>query len=148
MNEKRHKFAGAHHSQLGFLVSGGWQSSTTEITTDGMTFNAYTPLPLALLDHCLVALDRDDGEFFLAGGRTEYDAHNGTYIHRDNHWDNVHDMPTRRYGKKSYLKKSLYVYIGWIELQACHVAPSGIVLREECRGLLLWVGMVAGIWTP
>ena len=104
MNEERELLAGAHHSQLGFLVSGGYglysRLSTTEITTDGMTFTAYTPLPIGLESHCMVALDGDDGEFFLAGGYS-FDYNRRSFIHRGNRWDEVAPMPTTRYGKKS-----------------------------------------------
>ena len=103
MNEARAFAAGAHHPQLGFLVSGGFDGglkSTTEISMDGRTFSAYTPLPIRLYRHCLVVLDRDDGEFFLAGGYTGPSSRRA-FIHRGGQWDEVEPMPTGRGGKKS-----------------------------------------------
>ena len=107
MNEVRGGASVAHHPQLGLLVSGGWNDScpcdlsSTELWTDGpTTFSAFTPLPIALSSHCVVALDRDDGEFFLAGGYS-FDYNRRSFIHRGNWWDEVAPMPTERYGKKS-----------------------------------------------
>ena len=63
MTEVRHRTAGARHESLGFLVSGGWDGSTrlssSELSTDGATWSAYTPLPIGLDLHCMVSLDRD-----------------------------------------------------------------------------------------
>ena len=105
MNEARSSAAGAHHPQLGFLVSGGYNDgsskSTTEISSDGRTFSAYTPLPIELWGHCMVALDRDDGEFFLAGGWDGYYSSNRAFIHRGGQWDQVKWMWASRYRKKS-----------------------------------------------
>ena len=112
MNEARAFAAGAHHPQLGFLVSGGYDgysslpSSTSEISTDGMTFSTFTPLPIAVYRHCMVALDRDDGEFFLAGGSTGPSSRRA-FIHRRSHWDEVEPMQTGREGKKSNLKMQI-----------------------------------------
>jgi len=118
MNEPRANAAGAHHPQVGFLVSGGWNGSSsqdpsgsslssTEVSTDGRTFSAYTPLPIGLQGHCMVALDGDDGEFFLAGGwvgagaspsHGEDDHSARAFIHRESQWDEVEQMPTARSG--------------------------------------------------
>ena len=108
MNEARAFAAGAHHPQLGFLVSGGFDGnqlkSTSEISTDGRTFSAYTPLPSKLYRHCLVALDRDDGEFFLAGGYTGASSRSA-FIHRGRgKWEPVASIPTARGGKRSNQK--------------------------------------------
>ena len=117
MNEARAFAAGAHHLQLGFLVSGGFDGSasllpTSEISTDGMTFSTFTPLPIAVYRHCMVALDGDDGEFFLAGGYTgpwtpAYPSSRRAFIHRRSQWDEVGPMPTARGGKKSNLKMQI-----------------------------------------
>ena len=104
MDEVRYLAAGAHHASLGFLVSGGKDGSarlsSSELSSDGATWGAYTQLPIEVNSHCLVALDRDDGDFFLTGGSS-----GGTlkraFIHRTNSWVEVTAMPTARYGKKS-----------------------------------------------
>jgi len=107
MNEARLNAVGAHHPQLGFLVSGGSNASyhgdpsgsilsSTEVSTDGRTFSAYTPLPIELSGHCMVALDGDDGEFFLAGGRDGLSELDRAFIHRNNAWVEVAAMPTAR----------------------------------------------------
>ena len=112
MNEARAFAAGAHHPQLGFLVSGGYDGSfnllsTSEISTDGMTFSTFTPLPTPVYRHCMVALDGDDGEFFLAGGWHTGPASRRTFIHRRDQWDEVDLMPTARGGKKLNLKMQI-----------------------------------------
>ena len=122
MNEARANAAGAHHPQVGFLVSGGWNGSrsqdpsasgstlsSTEVSTDGRTFSAYTPLPIGLEGHCMVALDGNDGEFFLAGGLTGGSSPSYTvddlsaraFIHRESQWDEVEQMPRARSSKNS-----------------------------------------------
>ena len=104
---------GAHHDELGFLVSARGSTGTTEITTDGVTFNAFTPLPIGLSNYCMVALDGDDGEFFVGGG--SYSSCSTTscrndvksrraFIYKDNQWDEVAQMPTARSCKKAYLE--------------------------------------------
>ena len=111
MNEPRAHPGGAHHPELGFLVSGGGHGfKSTEITTDGITFVDYTPIPIALYAHCSVALDgRDDGEFFYAGGHERVGGgERGTeraYVHRANQWEEVTPMPTTRRCKKSNLAR-------------------------------------------
>ena len=112
MKEPRVPYStGAHHDELGFLVSATIRL-TTEITTDGVTFNAFTPLPIGLSNYCMVALDGDDGEFFVGGGDYwKLDGNNGrslksrrAFIYRDNQWDEVAQMPTARSCKKAYLE--------------------------------------------
>ena len=113
MKEPRVPYStGAHHDELGFLVSATIRL-TTEITTDGVTFNAFTPLPKSLNLYCMVALDGDDGEFFVGGG--SYSSCSTTscrndvksrraFIYKDNQWDEVAQMPTARSCKKAYLE--------------------------------------------
>ena len=103
MKEARKFFAAAHHQVKGFLVSGSndrTRLSSTEITVDGITFADFTPLPFALGDNCMVALDGDDGDFFLGGGDLPVSKHNKrAFIHRGNQWVEVREMPTARQGK-------------------------------------------------
>ena len=106
MNEARWAAAGAHHPQLGFLVSGGWYgnrlaTTTTEISKDGRTFSTYTPLPYELHGHCMIALDGDDGEFFFAGGSKGGQLQNRAFIHRGGQWVEVERMRRERVCKKS-----------------------------------------------
>ena len=107
MNQARTKAAGAHHNSLGFVVSGGSVSgsaglSSSELSTEGATWGTYTPLPIGLSSHSMVALDRNDGDFFLAGGegvdglRVDH-----VFIHRSDNWVEVTQMPTVRTRKKS-----------------------------------------------
>ena len=113
MKDARKFFAAAHHEVKGFLVTGsngnGKNSdprlSSTEITIDGITFVDFTPLPFALGDHCMVALDGDnDGDFFLVGGDQDDGLaaqHNKkAFVHRGSQWGEVREMPTARQGKK------------------------------------------------
>ena len=109
MTESRVRSAGAHHKDLGLLITGGWEAkTTTEITTDGINFNAFTPLPVTgnvipvggLSDHCMVALDGggEDGDFFVGGGYSSHGLSEKAYIYRDNQWAEVEEM-TKRYSK-------------------------------------------------
>ena len=110
MNQARRYAAGAHHNSLGFLVSGGSHSgsdrsgsaglSSSELSTEGATWGAYTPLPIELIAHCMVALDGNDGDFFLAGG-FDGSRQDLVFIHRSNNWVEVPQMPTVRNRKKS-----------------------------------------------
>ena len=107
MKEARRSFAAAHHEVKGFLVTGGHSNaflSSTEITVDGITFVDFTPLPFAVRDHCLVALDGyDDRDFFLTGGVTSYTPHNNrALVYRDSQWVEVTQMPTARQGEMAY----------------------------------------------
>ena len=121
MNEARFASAGAHHKDLGFLISGGAFNTpvpdndpvaTTEISTDGITFNAFTQLPLGLHSHCMVALDGDDGEFLVIGGHTsshfsqqpDYSWSPLVLKHKNNQWQEMNNwMPTDRLGKEPNL---------------------------------------------
>ena len=106
MRVARRFFAAAHHKVKGFLVAGsnGPQLQSTEITVDGITFADFTPLPFALGDSCMVALDEDnDGDFFLGGGDLPGANHNKkAFIHRSSQWVEVTEMPTARQGKLTY----------------------------------------------
>ena len=106
MRVARRFFAAAHHRVKGFLVAGsnGPQLQSTEITVDGITFEDFTPLPFALGDSCMVALDEDnDGDFFLGGGDLPVANHNKkAFIHRSSQWVEVTEMPTARQGKLTY----------------------------------------------
>ena len=94
-------FAAAHHSVKGFLVTGGYGLSSTEITVDGITFADFTPLPFAVHDHCMVALDGYyDGDFFLSGGDLGTTKNKKAFVHKQSHgWVEVTEMPTGRQGK-------------------------------------------------
>ena len=95
MNDRRIYAAGAHHATLGFLVTGGNLAGphSTEITTDGITFSTFSPLPVDQLhNHCMVALDGEEGEFFVAGGNKR----NTTFIYRENQWVAKMPMPKWR----------------------------------------------------
>ena len=101
MMETRFFSAAAHHRDLGFLVSGGnldnngWPKTSTEITKDGITFEAFTPLPTGFTSHCLVALDGgSDGDFFVAGGWDGSNYVKRALIHRGNQWVEMREMPT------------------------------------------------------
>ena len=107
MNEARVYSRAAHHQELGFLITGGgWPEgiSTTEITKDGATFEVFTPLPIGLAGHCVVALEGDDGDFFVGGGYDGSNNNKRTFIHRGNQWVEMMQMPTARQCKKPNLE--------------------------------------------
>ena len=109
MTESRIDHAAAHHKDLGFLITGGkWPESfksSTEITRDGDTFEAFTPLPIGLRAHCMVALDGDEeGDFFVGGGDKSGQKYTkSAYIYKSNQWVGVEELPTGSRGKKPYL---------------------------------------------
>ena len=112
MKEKRGYSAAVHHKKKGFLITGGYDGSrrlaSSEITKDGVTFEYFTPLPIALQGHCVVALndvdDGDVGDFFVAGG-SGGSNNKRAFIHKISHWwVEVAEMPTARYGKKPDLE--------------------------------------------
>ena len=114
MKEARMYAAAAHHEDKGFLITGGqngWNNrhSSTEITEDGVTFEDFTPLPIALERHCAVALnDEDDGDFFVAGGyNSDRQESKRAFIHKGNHWNETTEMPTARQSKKQSLEKRM-----------------------------------------
>ena len=102
MTEERYASAGAHHKDLGFLIAGGvYDISTTEITTDGITFTAFTQLPLGFHSQCLVALNGDDGEFFMAGGHNSGCGQcHRAFIHKNSQWDEMASLARGRSGKR------------------------------------------------
>ena len=106
MTTSRAHHAAAHHKDLGFLITGGKYpddyKSSTEITTDGVTFEAFTPLPVGLRDHCMVALDGDEeGDFFVGGGDISIGKYRKeAFIHKNNQWMDVKELPTGSRGKK------------------------------------------------
>ena len=111
MKEARAWAAAAHHQDKGFIVTGGssgYLLSSTEISKDGVTFEDFTPLPIALSGHCAVALnDNEDGDFFVAGGwacSSQCSVSKRVFIHKNNQWYEVTEMPTSRYGKKPSLE--------------------------------------------
>ena len=110
MNEARAEGAAAYHKDLGFLVTGGKSSgdsfkTSTEITQDGVTFRAFTSLPIGVLNHCMVALDGDEeGDFFVGGGDSSVGKYTKkAFIHKDNQWMDAEQLPTGRRGKKPNL---------------------------------------------
>ena len=117
MKEKRGFSAAAHHEKKGFLITGGYNGrrlSSTEITKDGLTFEDFTPLPIALWKHCAVALnDEDAGDFFVAGGHSYsggYSVSKRAFIHKGDQWNEMAELSTARYCKKPSLEmESKYV---------------------------------------
>ena len=62
----------AWDDQHGLVMSGGQDDnfkplSHVETTSDGVNFDHFTPLPAAVMNHCLVALD-NGGDLFVTGG--------------------------------------------------------------------------------
>ena len=112
MKEARGYAAAAHHRHKGFLITGGEGDheppphSSTEITQDGVIFVDFTPLPIALIWHCAVALnDENDGDFFVAGGLgDDHIASKRAFIHKGNQWNEMTEMPTAREGRKPSLE--------------------------------------------
>ena len=143
MNEARYYHRAAHHQELGFLITGGgWSGpkSTTEITKDGVTFEVFTPLPIGLTLHCLVALDGDDGDFFVGGGKSvSSNADKRAFIHRDNQWVEMMQMPTARHGKKPNLENQneinwMYYRITALMCGPVRVSPGGRVEKIVAGG--------------
>ena len=105
MTTSRAHHAAAHHKDLGFLITGGKYpddyKSSTEITRDGITFEAFTSLPVGLRSHCMVALDGDEeGDFFVGGGDNSIQQYTkSAYIYKNNTWVGVKELPTGRRGK-------------------------------------------------
>ena len=106
MNEARAQGAAAHHKDLGFLVTGGKSNgdpfkTSTEITQDGVTFQPFTSLPIGVQSHCMVALDGDEEEdFFIGGGDTSAGKYSKkAFIHKNNQWMDVNELPTGSRGK-------------------------------------------------
>ena len=109
MREKRRFSAGAFHPEHGWMISGGLGDGerllpSSEVTRDGISFEEFPALPIALYTHSIVALDGDYGDFLVTGGHpggTRYNAR--TFIFK-NEWTEVKRMPTARDGKKPNLQ--------------------------------------------
>ena len=121
MKEKRRYSAAAHHEKKGFIITGGYDGSrrlaSTEITKDGVTFEHFSPLPIALQGHCVVALNEDDdgdgGDFFVAGGASNSGNSKRAFIHKISHWwVDVAEMSLGRRGKKPSLEiENEFIYL-------------------------------------
>ena len=110
MSAPRFKAGAAHHHVLGFLVSGGAPGlqRTTEVTKDGITFEAFTPLPIGVQAPCAVALGGDDGDFFVGGGYDGSPHSKRAFIHRGNQWVEMQEMPTARHSKHCMVARWLW----------------------------------------
>ena len=65
----------------------------------------------------MVALDRNDGDFFLAGGWDGFNELDRAFIHRNNAWVEMTQMQTARMGKKSNLEAHAHRgYTKWLFL--------------------------------
>ena len=115
MNEARAYGSAALHQNLGFLITGGQGPRgipSAEISTDGgVTFSDFNFLDhsRSLYFHCIVALNGDNGDFFVGAGFNQHSGSgepitNRAFILRGNQWVEVTPMPTARYGKKSNLE--------------------------------------------
>ena len=105
MSAPRDLGAGTYDSTHGFVMSGGIQDiASADKTTDGSSFETFTPMPIGIDRHCLVALD-NGGDIFMTGGySTETGGYSDrAYIFRSNSstWEiQPNNMPTAREGKK------------------------------------------------
>ena len=126
MSAPRFKAGAAHHHVLGFLVSGGAPGlqRTTEVTKDGITFEAFTPLPIGVQAPCAVALGGDDGDFFVGGGYDGSPHSKRAFIHRGNQWVEMREMPTARRCKKPQFRKS--------ERDKWLTSTRGIEVAQKC----------------
>ena len=102
MSSPRDLGAGTHDSTHGFVMSGGIEDiESADKTTDGSSFESFTPLPIGNDRHCLVGLD-NGGDIFMTGGySTETGGYSSrTYIFRSmsSTWESQPDMPTAREG--------------------------------------------------
>ena len=141
MKETRGYSAAAHHEKKGFLITGGHNRqhlSSCEITKDGVTFEDFTPLPIALHHHCAVALNYndDDGDFFVAGG---IPTSNRAFIHKGGQWNEMTRMPTARYGKKPSLEMEnelicLKHFIAGLMCGPVRASPGGRVEKIVAAG--------------
>ena len=143
MKEERAYAAAAHHEDKGFIITGGvngngWLSST-EITKDGVTFEDFTPLPIALYTHCMVALnDADAGDFFVAGGSSSSYSKRA-FIHKGGQWNETTEMPTARSSKKPSLEKEnelicLKHFIAALMCGPVRASPGGRVEKIVAAG--------------
>ena len=106
--------SGAYDSTHGLVMSGGanltkylanetCMVSSVETTLDGISFSNFTPMPLDIMGHCLVALD-NGGDIFMTGGQSNFGASNMAYIYRgraggSSSWERQPNMPTAKYCK-------------------------------------------------
>ena len=112
MREKRSSSAGAFHPKHGWVITGGYNGSrhsSCEVTRDGISFEEFLALPIALWQHSIVALDGVEGDFFITGGsdRTGWTGSffiARTFIFKNQEWREVEKMPTAREGKKPDLQ--------------------------------------------
>ena len=92
----------AFSPEHGLVIAGGTSgsdvlgSNAVINTRDGETFEALPPMPVAKVEHCLVALD--DGDLLVTGGLSPLPSEK-TYIFSSTSWEwvEVADMPTGRY---------------------------------------------------
>ena len=103
MSSTRDLGAGTYDSTHGFVMSGGVEDiASADKTTDGSSFEPFTPMPIGIDRHCLVALE-NGGDIFMTGGYS-YEVSGSysdrTYIFRSNSstWESQPDMPTAREG--------------------------------------------------
>ena len=100
----RHLAAGAYDTTNGFVMAGGIEDiQSADRTSDGSSIGTFTPLPVGIDRHCLVALD-NGGDLFMTGGYSTQTGgySNKAYILRSSSstWVEQPDMPTPREGKK------------------------------------------------
>ena len=83
----------------------------------------------------MVALDRDDGRFFMAGGN----GYRGrkAYIYRGYHWEEVKEMPRHRSCKLTDIE-------GWTK----ELFPGCAVLSEKLRFVYLLQAGEHNFFTP
>ena len=83
---------------LGFVVSGGFSTTSVKHTTDGLKFEELRPLPVSLRGHCMVALD--DESLFVTGGLFNMTEKHSTvsYAYEFNEWHLKLGLSTPRGG--------------------------------------------------
>ena len=95
MSAPRDLGAGTYDSTHGFVMSGGDRGiASADKTTDGSSFEPFTPLPIGIDRHCLVGLD-NGGDLFMSGGYSSGGDSNRTYIFRSisSTWESQPDTP-------------------------------------------------------
>ena len=148
MKEKRSYSAAAHHEKKGFIITGGYDDSrrlaSSEITKDGVTFEDFTPVPIGLHGHCMVALnDPADSDFFITGGYYSGNSKRA-FIHKISHWwVDVAEMSLGRRGKKPSLEmENEFIYLNhFIADLMCgpvRASPGGRVEKIVAAGG--WLG--------
>ena len=73
------------------------------VPKDGVTFEAFEPLPVSLYKPCTVALANNDKSFFVAGGGDSgaIAVSKRVFIYEGNRWVEMKSMPIGRRGMKS-----------------------------------------------